>query len=418
MKDAISTAGAKDPASADKIGGVRNPTPTKNPAIVVCAYNRPVALQRLLRSLQTANYPPDRPVTLHISIDHGETQAVREVVEAAQGFDWPHGQKVVAPQAKHLGLLNHFYASGELACRYGSIILLEDDLIAAAPFYEFAWQALDAYREDARIAGISLYSLWFNGYTQHAFTPLPDDSDIFFLQVPYTQGQAFTQSQWEGFKQWQAAGQHLSGPLPGLHELFLHFDAEDWFPMRMRYLVDSGRYYVFPRQSLTSGAGDAGTHFKQPSYYFQVPLQNYKRDYRFQSFDDAPAVYDAFYEILPERLKRLSPALQGYDFSVDLNGSKARHNLGGKFVLTSRPARKACQQYGRSMWPAEANLIHEVPGDEIRLSAVEDLLWGRLADLAVRKANYDYTTRHHPMGKKALIQFTLLGWLQRFGIIP
>ena len=391
---------------------------TQNPAIVVCAYNRPSALQRLLGSLQGAHYPPDRPVALHISIDRDETPAVREVLEVAQSFDWPHGPKQVALQAQHLGLLKHFYASGELACRYGSIILLEDDLLVAAPFYDYAWQALDTYRDDRRIAGISLYSLWFNGYTHHPFIPLPDDSDIFFLQVPYTQGQAFTQRQWEAFTQWQAESQHLSGRLPGLHEMFLHFDAEDWFPMRARYLVDSGRYYVFPRQSLASGAGDAGTHFAQPSYFFQVPLQNYQRHFKFQPFDNAPAVYDAFFEILPERLKRLAPAFKDYDICMDLNGTKARRDLSGKYVLTTRPARNAIRRFGRGMWPPEANLLYETPGDEIRLCAVEDLRWGSLAELAIRKANYEYATRHHPTGKKALIQFTLLGWLQKLGIKP
>jgi hypothetical protein len=388
------------------------------PAIVVCAYNRPLALQRLLRSLQAAFYPPDSPVALHISIDRGDSSEVRAVYQAAKSFDWPHGPKQVELQARHLGLLQHFYACGELSCQYGSIILLEDDLIVASPFYDYARQALEAYHDERRIAGISLYTLWFNGYTQHAFCPLPDDSDVFFLQIPYTQGQAFTQNQWEQFTSWQAVGQHLSGQLPGLHDMFLRFDAEDWFPMRTRYLVDSGRYYVFPRQSLASGAGDSGTHFARPSDFFQVPLQNFKRSYQFQPFDEAPAVYDAFFEILPERLNRLTPAFKGYDICVDLNGTKARHNLTAKHVLTSRPAGNAIRQFGRSMQPAEANLLYEVPGNELRLCAVEDLHWGRLADLAVQKANYDYAKRRHPTGKKKLMQFSVLDWLQKLGINP
>ncbi len=391
---------------------------TQNPAIVVCAYNRPAALQRLLGALQGAYYPADRPVALHISIDRDDTPAVREVLEVAKTFNWPHGPKQVTLQAQHLGLLKHFYASGELACQYGSIILLEDDLLVGATFYDYAWQALDAYHDDARIAGISLYSLWFNGYTHQPFIPLPDDSDIFFLQVPYTQGQAFTQSQWEAFKQWQATSEHLNGRLTGLHEMFLHFDSEDWFPIRARYLVDSRRYYVFPCQSLASGVGDAGTHFAQPSYFFQVPLQNYQRQFKLQPFDDARAVYDAFFEILPERLKRLTPALRDYDLCVDLNGTKSKQDLTREYVLTTRPARKAIRQYGRSMWPPEANLLYETPGDAIRLCALGDLRWGSLAELAIRKANYEYATRHHPMGKKALILFSLLSWLEKLGIKP
>ena len=70
------------------------------PAIVVCAYNRPYALQRLLRSLQAAYYPPGKPVPLHISIDHAETPAVWAVQEVAEGFDWPYGPKQVDLQAR------------------------------------------------------------------------------------------------------------------------------------------------------------------------------------------------------------------------------------------------------------------------------------------------------------------------------
>ncbi|MCP4363573.1 MAG: hypothetical protein GY796_36705 [Chloroflexi bacterium] len=39
--------------------------------------------------------------------------------------------------------------------------------------------------------------------------------------------------------------------------------------------------------------GDAGTHFKQATPFFQVPLQTRRRDFRLRPVADAIAVYDS-----------------------------------------------------------------------------------------------------------------------------
>lgn len=386
---------------------MKSPRFELKPAIVVSAYNRPRALARLLRALAAANYPGDQPVTLHISIDQGEGSEAHEVRRMSQEFAWPHGPKQVVCHPQHLGLLKHFFLCGQLATHYGAIILLEDDLLVSPQFYNYAAQALSFFEDDERIAGISLYSLWFNGYTHFPFTPLADASDVFFLQIPYTQGQAFSKDQWQAFDDWRAAQSQQNQPTPRLHEMFDRFDAEDWFPLRTRFLVATQRYYVFPRQSLATGFGDAGTHFSRPSHFFQVPLQNFQDQFRLQPFDQAPAVYDSFFEILPERLDRLTERFHGLSYCVDLQGTKSKNNLNAEYVLTTRPAHHAEMTFGRVMRPAEANLIVGVPGEGIHLCRREVLLWGYAAELAVRKGNYDYAARMHPVGRKALAQFAL-----------
>jgi hypothetical protein len=383
------------------------------PTIVVSAYNRPHALRRLLNALQEAHYPGDQ-VSLHISVDGGEGQAAQAVRQLGREFSWSHGPKQVVCHPKNLGLLQHFFLCGDLAIHYGSIILLEDDLLVSPQFYKYATQALDYFNHDERIAGISLYSLWFNGYTHFPFVPMPDASDIFFLQIPYTQGQAFTREQWQRFKDWRRDAGNGAVSAPGLHEMFTRFDEQDWFPLRTRYLVDTNRYYVFPHISLATGFGDAGTHFSSPSLFFQVPLQDFQSRFRLQPFDQAPAVYDSFFEILPERLNRLTNRFQGYDYCVDLNATKSRQDMQAEFALTVRPALQSVMEFGRVMWPPEANLISGVPGEGIRLSRLQDLSWGRLPDMAIRKSNFDYTSRNHPVGKKTLLQFTLYEWFKRF----
>jgi len=375
------------------------------PAVVVSAYNRPHALQRLLDALGQACYPSGGEVSLHISIDRGQTRRAQAVRRIAQEYPWSHGPKRVVCHEHRLGLRRHFFLCGELALHYGAIILLEDDLLVSPQFYSYATQALAFYRHDERIGGVSLYALWFNGYTHYPFVPMPDASDVFFLQIPYTQGQAFTAQQWQRFKDWRDT---TGGPETGLHEMFSDFDQEEWFPLRTRYLVDSERYYVFPRVSLATGFGDAGTHFSAPSHFFQVPMQNFQDRFRLQPLDQAPAVYDSFFEILPERLNRLTERFQGYDYCVDLNGTKSRGNIAAEFALTIRPARRSVMEFDRVMWPPEANLIAGVPGNSIRLSRPEDLIWNWRADLTVRKRNFDYAWRQRPPGLRQWLKFKLL----------
>jgi hypothetical protein len=387
-----------------------------NPAIVVPAYNRPQALNRLLCALKKAKYPRDSELILHISIDRGESEHDQGVLRVAEEFDWEFGEKRVSLQEEHLGLVEHFYYCGSLASEYGSIILLEDDLLASPMYYSYASQALKYYGGDPRIAGISLYSLWFNGYTHYPFTPLPDESDIFFLQVPYTQGQAFTKVQWDLFINWlNASDRRLSSSDP-IHEMFLNFDEEDWFPLRTKYLIDTDRFYVFPRESLATGMGDEGTHFAQPSDFFQVPLQDFKEDFRWKDYDQSVAVYDSFYELVPERFNRLTEAFHGFSYAVDLHGTKSLNNLRCEYVLTSKPCKAPIITFGKAMRPIEANVINNFPGNEIAFCRKKDLDLGWLSLLRMKKSNHEYFTRGNQFGKRMRLGFALLNALKKLHI--
>lgn len=387
-----------------------------NPAIVIPCYNRPGALNRLLSAVKKAKYPQDSEVFLHISIDrreHGHDPSVRQVAEE---FDWQFGEKRVILQEEHLGLLEHFYYCGSLASKYGSIILLEDDLLISPMYYTYASQALDYYNFDPRIAGISLYSLWFNGYTHYPFTPLPDDSDIFFLQVPYTQGQSFSKGQWDLFINWLKTSDRQLTRSDPIHEIFLNFDEQDWFPLRTKYLIDTNRFYVFPRESLATGMGDEGTHFSQTSNFFQVPLQGFKEEFKFKDYDKSIAVYDSFYELLPERFNRLTEAFNAFSYTVDLHGTKSLNNLRSDYVLTSKPCKAPITSFGKAMQPIEANVIQDFPGNEIVFCRKKDLDLNWLSLLRMKKSNHEYFTRGSQIGKRMRLGFVLLDALKKLCI--
>jgi len=379
------------------------------PAIVINAYNRPYALARLLTSLGRAHYPAGSKIPLVISLDPSEkTPEVRAVAEQ---FDWPHGPKNIIVHEQHLGLVRHFFACGDLSQTLGSIILLEDDEVVSPVFYLFAQQAMTFYAHDEAIGGVSLYALWFNGYTRQPFTPLPDEADVYFLQVPFTQGPAFTPSQWSGFRDWCAAQHADAGLADRMHPAWFRFPPNDWFPLLAKYLVATRRYFVCPRVSLVTNFGDTGTHFAQSTLFFQAPLQRGKAVYCLKPLAESAIVYDSFFELLPERLNRMTDCLHSYVYDVDLNAIKSRRNLPSEYVLTSRLCRKALYSFGKLMQPMEANVIDQVPGRGIYFCRSDDVRWDRLAEWSTLKSNYEFSSRGQRPGKRRYLQFALAGLL-------
>ncbi len=380
------------------------------PAVVVAAYNRPESLRRLLASLQAADYPPG--VDLVISIDGGGDHS-RAVHEVAASFAWPAGNRQVIPHDRRLGLIDHLFACGDLTQSAGSIILLEDDLIVSRAFYRYAAQALDFYRDDPAVAGISLNRLWFNGYTHRPFEPYPDDGDVFFLQAAWFQGQAYTREQWAAFRSWEKTADRQVRPEDGLHPSFARFPPTDWFPLKTKYLAQTGRCYVLPRESLTVNFGESGTHFARPTPFFQVPLQHFRREFRFLPLSRAIAVYDAYQEMLPDRLNRLTDRLAAFDYTVDLNGTRPPAGLRAPYALTIRPCRRPLQAFGLVMRPREANVVWGVPGLDISLARTDDLMTGRRAEWVIAWRQRDYGREERPGRRERLRQ--LAGrWLTRW----
>lgn len=355
------------------------------PAIVIPAYTRTHTLDRLLASLSRAAIPSG--VTLVFSVDptsqdSDDATAVRHLVD---NFLWLRGEKRVVTHDRHLGLVGNITYCGGLSAEYGAIILLEDDLVVAPEFYAFATTALRQYADDPRIAGISLNQQWFNGFTHQPFIPLPDAFDAYFLKLATPQGQVYTAAQWRRFADWSSETPVQA--LEGVHDSFARFPPSDWLAAKAGYLAETDRFYVYPRESLTTNFGDKGTHLRQQTAMFQVPLRLGHRDLCLGTLDNSVAVYDAFFELLPDRLNRLTDALCDYDYDVDLYACKSARHLRAPFVLTTRRGRRPLRTFGRAQLPLEANVIDGVPGTGLSLFRREDVDTSRLASLAARQNN-------------------------------
>lgn len=366
---------------------------TDKPAVVVQAYKRKNTLDRLLTSLDQASYPSN--TALIISIDHHEDDLDRQGVEAvtqlAGEFVWRHGDKQVISHPTRLGLVAHSRYCQSLTERFGSIILLEDDLVVSPTFYQYATAALETYRADSRIAGVSLNAHWYNGFTRQPFIPLPDAFDVFFLQLGTPQGQLYTEEQWLLYRDWLSAVSSRGSGKQALHQRLAALPSTDWLPIRDLYLIESGRSYVYPRESQTVNFGDVGTHFQTDTDFFQVPLQQRRDAFAFATLDESLAVYDSFFEIEPNRLKQLAPRLADYDFDVDLYATKKASQAQHQYVVTTRPVRHAVWTVGKWYRPLEANLFGEgTPGRDISLARWEDVDMSRRAELATRHDNNRY----------------------------
>jgi hypothetical protein len=383
------------------------------PAIVIPAYNRPAALKRLLNSLQVADYS-EPSVPLIISVDPESIGPNQVVLKVAESFEWKHGPKRIQVHAKHLGLLQNFYFCGNLTTEYESVIILEDDLWVSPSFYKYATQALSYYEDDASIGGLSLYCYRHNGFTHESFIPLVDGTDIFFAQIGSILGQVWSRNQWENFASWRSA-QYDVRPVSAdrIHDLWLTFDEDDYFPIVTKYLISTERYFLFPRVSLTTGFGDAGTHFSASTSYFQVPLQGGDPLYRFQHLHTSNCVYDSFMEIVPDCLKRLTPELKDLDFEVDLNATKKLDHFRSTYVFSTRVCENPIRSYALTMYPPEANLVFGVEGSGISLCRLNDLRWDRWGELQTRLKLQAYHLSGRNSGLKRSLKNFLLNLANR-----
>jgi len=338
--------------------------------IVVVAYNRPSALGRLLNSLDKAMYPDD--VKLIISVDGGGSAEVRQI---AEDFTWRFGEKELIFHEKNRGLREHVLSCGDITEQYDGIVLLEDDLFVSAGFYEYVLKAVNYYREDMKIAGISLYSHPYNETAQFPFIARNDGSDVFFFQYASSWGQCWTREQWKGFRSWydnqQETDDDLSSYLPPNIVLW---PKNSWKKHFIRYMVLEDLFFVYPRGSFTTYFSTSGTNMRIRERILQVPLEPGKELYHFRSLNDSGSVYDVYGELIPEKLKSLAPDLASYDFETDLYGMKPVRQIRDAYLISSKPCRNPILTFGKELKPHEENVIHKIDGKDLNLGMKKDFV--------------------------------------------
>jgi len=327
-------------------------------AIVAVGYNRLKSMKRLLESLLSANYPSN-DIPLVISIDCSGDQGLYQYVN---DFEWPHGKKYVNIQQERLGLLKHIYQCGDLTQYFKAIILLEDDLFVSKHFYSYVLKALDVYKDEDRLAEISLYKNERNGYVGLPFTNEQNGSDVFLMQDVSTWGQCWTPQMWKSFVEWRdghAEDYYLKVDMPSTIKSW----TRAWSKYFNAYVVDTGRFCLYPNVALSTNFSDAGEHGGDNNSLVQVNLQQEDFNYRMYDFDHL-IKYDIYFNNVdvPSWIDIPSDevCLDMYGFHENVNNRR--------YILSSRqlPYKKV-KSWAMNLRPWELNVKYNIPGNEIFL---------------------------------------------------
>lgn len=332
----------------------------KEIAIVVIAYNRPHSLKRILGSIGKAYYPRT-DIPLVISIDRGDN---KEVLEIAEAFQWNYGDKRVLYQERNLGLRPHVLQCGNLTKEYENIIMLEDDIYVSPSFFAYTQQALEFVEENPDIAGVSLYQHLLNAHAREPFLPIDDGYDNWYMQMASSWGQAWTRRQWSDFYDWYMKWGSKDIASNTMPKNISSWSEKSWLKYFDKYLVETGKYFIYPRISLTTNFSDLGEHETKCINDLQVPmLMAKKKIYHFSTMEQSQSVYDIFYENqkLTEALKADCSNIAEDNVTIDLYGGKCTYK---RYLLSSSALPyDVVVRYGRKLRPIDMNVMEHIDGN-------------------------------------------------------
>ena len=341
-----------------------------NPTIIIIAYNRPRVLQRLLKSIATADYILYKKVRLVISIDGGGDR-YNQVLEVANTFNWPFGEKEVISHNENIGLRQHVIDCGNLTEKYENIIVLEEDCFVGRNFYDYACKSLEFYKGNPEIAGISLYAYTYYESAGMPFMPVNDGFDTYFMQVPGSLGQVLTKDQWLGFMDYYKSGVEIEEK-DKLPEKVKTWPKTSWKKYYYKYMVEKNLYFVYPQMAFSTNFGDAGTNLSSQTQVYQVPIENYRDldGYRFCEFVESLNKYDAYFELLPACLIAREVDIST-DTCIDLIGSKPINLHENKYWLSGKRCMNPIISFDNSLIPVVQNVIFNVKGNSIHYAERE-----------------------------------------------
>lgn len=331
--------------------------------IIVIGYNRPDSIKRLLERLNACDYPYDR-VPLIVSLDNCGKP---DVFDCASAFTWQHGTKYVLLQPERLGLRKHILKCGSYIEEYGwdAAIVLEDDVYPSAAFYPYALQAVTKYRDDDRIAGISLYAMPQNQTVRLPFAPVLSEYDAYFMQLAQSCGQVWMKRQWKAFADWYDTHSDAFTACPGVPRNVCRWPKTSWLKYHIRYCVETNKYFVYPYQSLTTNFSDVGQHTGAASNTLQTQLQHRARSaYLFPDLDDAPVVYDVWHE---NRGLAGSLGLTPEEVCIDIFGGKWNCEKKRYWLTTRIRPWKVVRSFALSLFPMDMNVLCGLEGEQIFL---------------------------------------------------
>ncbi|MFW6047621.1 MAG: glycosyltransferase [Candidatus Woesearchaeota archaeon] len=341
--------------------------------IVIPTYNRPNSLKRLLCSIAQAKYPHNTVIDLTISCDYSGTN---ECINIADEFNWTFGQKKIIKHTYKLGLHKHILFCGDFVEGYDGIIMLEDDLWVSPFFYNYVLQANSYYKDNSRIAQISLYSYQYDDYSASRFIPIQDDFDNYFIQVPSSWGQFWTKEQWFKFRnQYNNGKLNINATTLLPDQVIYRWPESSWKKYFYNYIIRNDLFVVYPRHSLSTNFGEPGTHYGSKVSHTQSPIENHKKTYRFSCIAKAYSIYDYNFELHPLAIQKLlDNRCKTNDIEFDLNGTKSLNKIFAEHLVSSKTCKNPIFIFGAELLPQELNIKHCIKGNFYSLGKTSDFV--------------------------------------------
>ena len=262
----------------------------------------------------------------------------------------------------------HFIWAGDQTEEFGNVLFLEDDLHVSPYVLDYVNAVIDNYSDDMRIAGGALYNPILCEFNGKKFYQVEDGYDNFFFQHPYW-GNIWFGEQWKIFKCWLNTYEYKPNILPASVQ---RWNTTSFKKLYVQFLIETNRFIVYPRISYVTNMGEMGLHSKKTFKQLHTVLQNGHKELKMSSFDSSRSIYDGFFELIPELLKKENPALRDYDFTVDLQGLRERINT--EYILTIRNVSNPILTFSDAMRPIEQNVFIGLEGEGIYLAKKIDVV--------------------------------------------
>lgn len=330
-------------------------------ALIIVGYSRIKETKRLLDSLESAFYPEEgESIQLVISIDASGNKDLYSMVES---YQWNHGDKYVIIHSERLGLKDHVFYCGNLSKYFKGIVVFEDDVYASPYFYSYVSSALDFYKDDQRVAGISLYTAPINALYSLPFDPLNIGSDVYAYQDVASWGEAFNYRMWAEFSEWM---QKWDGDFDiiDMPEAISSW-SRAWSKYYYAFLVSKNKYFIYPFLSLTSNFNDsAGEHGEGGNKWTSFSLLYGQRNFVFLPFKSL-SKYDVYcHNVDIYNWLDMSKNV----LNIDLYGTESYKRFPKKYLLTtSILPYKIVSSFALTMRPMELNILLKKNGEGIYL---------------------------------------------------
>ena len=276
--------------------------------VVVVGFNRPHSLQRLLHSLETAEYVADTPpITVMFALDQPNNRSVSDAIDAViHGFGWPHGEVKARRRRSRAGLRDNVLGAWTPSADTDPpAIFLEDDIELSPLWWHWIQATLRRYATSPELPGLVGVSLFTPDnlnepyrnrgdwatcpwQARHARSRQPDAASALLFGQPCSWGALYLAGPWRRFLREADALRRMdkanlpllpcrpasvsSGPAAECKPADVvanRWGSSSWKRLLLVHMYAHGLYMVFPnlpsRTSFSTNHVEPGTHLAAKS---------------------------------------------------------------------------------------------------------------------------------------------------------